>query len=78
MKNIKSIENDINNASDSDLTFFFLEVVNTNTTLIQKYLLFQLILLSRQKDSPVNYFENWIMSITQVHELVFNYFSFSF
>ena len=36
MNNIKSIDKDIINATDSDLkTFFFLEVVNTNTTLIK-------------------------------------------
>ena len=47
-----------------------------NTTLIQKYLIFQLILFSRQKGSPVNYFENSIMSATQIYELVLNHFRF--
>ena len=62
MNNIKSIDKDIIKETDSDLVnIFFLEVVNTNTTLIQKYSVFQLILFSRQKGSLVN----WTMSTTQ-------------
>ena len=65
MNNIKSIDKDIINATDSDLVnILFLEVVNTCTTLIQKYSVFPLILFSSKKGSPVNYFENWTMSIT--------------
>ena len=48
------------------MRFIFLEAVNTNTTSIQKYSIFQLILFSRQKASPVNYFEN--STITQIYE----------
>ena len=77
MKNIKSIDKDIINVTDSDLVNILLfESSKTNTTSIQKYPVFQLILFSREKGSPVNYFENWTMSITQIYELIFNYFSF--
>ena len=73
MNNIKSIDKDIINATNSDLVnILFLEVVNTNTSLIQKCSVFQLILFPRQKGSPVNYFENWAMSITQIYEIIFN------
>ena len=77
MDNIKSIDKDTVNATDSDLVnIFFLEVVNTNTTLMQKYSVFHLILFSREKGSPVNYFENWTKPITEIYELIFNYFYF--
>ena len=67
MNNIKSIDKDIINATDSDLvSILFLEVVSNSTTLILKYSVFQLLLFSRQKGSPVNYFENWTMSITHI------------
>ena len=46
MNDIKSIDKDIINEIDSDfihfITFFSLEVENTNTILIQKYSVFQL------------------------------------
>ena len=40
--------------------------------------MFQLILFSRQKGSPVNYFKNSTMPLTQIYELIFNFFSFKF
>ena len=79
MNNIKSMDKDIINETDSDLVNILLfGSSNTNTTLIPKYLVFQLILFSRQKGSPVNYIENWTMSITQIYEVILNYFFFKF
>ena len=75
MNNIKSIDKDIINETDSDLVNILLfgssKYHDTNTTLIPKYSVFQLILFSIQKGSPVNYIENWTMTITQINELIF-------
>ena len=53
MSNTKSIDKEIINEIDSDLV-----------NILKKYSVFQLILFSRQKGSPVNYIANWTMSIT--------------
>ena len=77
MSNIKSVDKDIINATDSDLVNILLFGSSKYQYHINsKYSVFQLILFSRQKGSPVNYFENWTMSLTQIYELIFNYFSF--
>ena len=74
MNNIKSNDKDIN-ATDSDLVNILLFGSSKYQYHINsKICSFQLILFSRQKGSPVNYFENWAMSITQIYELIVNYF----
>ena len=74
------IKKGIINETDSDLVniLFSLESVNTNTKLIQKYSVFQLIFFSRQKGSPANYFENETMSIIYSWTQFLNYFHFTF
>ena len=53
-------------------------LASMNNSLIQKYSIFQLILFSKQKCSPVNCFENSTMPITHIYKLIFYYFSFKF
>ena len=67
MNNIKSIDKGIINETDSNLVNILLFASSKYQYHINsKILSFQLNLLSRQKGSGVNYFENSTMSITHL------------
>ena len=79
MNNIKPIDKDIINKTDSDLVNILLFGSSKYEYHINlKMITFSTDFFSKQKSSPVNYFENSTMSITQIYELIFNYFSLKF
>ena len=72
MNNIKSIDKDIINDTDSDLVNILLFGSSKYQYHINsKILNFSIDLFSIQKGSPVKYIENWTMSKTQIYELTF-------
>ena len=72
MNNIKSIDKDMIHASDSDLVNIDLLGSSKYQYVINSKINF---ILKTERFSG-QLFWNWTMSVTQIYELIFNYFSF--